>query len=293
MNGYDLSKNWFDFCFENPEKINTNHSALYFFILSHSNRLGWKPKFGLPTTMTMEAIGIKSYNTYIKSFNDLNSFGFIEVLEKSKNQYSSNIIALSKFDKATNKALDKATIKHTTKQHQKQGESTQQSNDSIDIPIYNDTNSPINEFNNNILFEEEKEKDLPPKGESFNFSNLLKKYNEIFERKCTVISLKTEKQLKTTLKRFSQEQIIDAMNNVKSDSWHNEQNYTHATLEFFSRADKVEKWAFVTKNSNNGTQQSIPSATSTPRKLTIDERLMEGHRKFSEYLDEQVNSDQT
>lgn len=46
------------------------------------------------------------------------------MIEKSKNQYSSNIIALSFFnkapDKAPNNALDKALIKHTTKQ----GEST-------------------------------------------------------------------------------------------------------------------------------------------------------------------------
>jgi hypothetical protein len=38
------------------------------------------------------------------------------LIEKSKNQYSSNIIALSNFNKATDKALDKAMIKHATKQ---------------------------------------------------------------------------------------------------------------------------------------------------------------------------------
>lgn len=49
MNGYELSRKWFDWCFENPEKINPNHSAMYFFIIEHCNRLGWKDKFGLPT----------------------------------------------------------------------------------------------------------------------------------------------------------------------------------------------------------------------------------------------------
>jgi hypothetical protein len=130
---YDLMKDWFDFCFENPEQINPNHSALYFFILSHSNRLGWKPKIGLPTTMAKEAVGIKSYNTYIKTLNELIGFGFIKLLEKSKNQWSSNIIAISKFDKALNKALDKATLKHVTKQ----SESTIQSTSSIIIPSTN------------------------------------------------------------------------------------------------------------------------------------------------------------
>ena len=116
MNGYELSRKWFDWCFENPERISPNHTALYFFVIEHCNRLGWKAKFGLPTTMVKEAIGIRSYNTYINTLNDLVDFGFVVMIEKSKNQYSSNIVALSNFDKAHDKALDKALIKHTTKQ---------------------------------------------------------------------------------------------------------------------------------------------------------------------------------
>lgn len=137
MNGYELSRAWFDWCFDNPEKISPNHTALYFFCIEHCNRMGWKEKFGLPTTMAKEAIGIRSYNTYINTLNDLVIFGFIKLIEKSKNQYSSNIIALSKFNKAPDKALDKASIKHVTKQ----SESTQQSNSSIDKQL---TTEPIN-----------------------------------------------------------------------------------------------------------------------------------------------------
>ena len=109
---------------------------MYFFAIEHCNRLGWKEKFGFPTTMVMDAISIKSYNTFIKTLNDLIDYGFIKMVEKSKNQYSSNIIALSKICKADNKALDKAITKHGTKQLK----STVQSNDSIDIQVYNDTN---------------------------------------------------------------------------------------------------------------------------------------------------------
>jgi len=125
MNDYfKLLRDFWDFTFDNPEKIKANHCALYCFIVEHCNRLGWKPKFGLPTTMAKDAIGIRSYNTYIETLEDLISFGFIELVEKSRNQYSSNIIALSNFDKATTKALNKALIKHSTKQGIKQGEST-------------------------------------------------------------------------------------------------------------------------------------------------------------------------
>jgi len=133
MNGYELSRKWFDWSFENPEKISPNHSALYFFAIEHCNRLGWREKFGFPTEMAKDAIGIKSYTTYIKTLNDLVDWGFIKMVEKSKNQYSSNIIALTNFDKALVKALDKAIVKHVIKQV----ESTCESIVSIDKQINN------------------------------------------------------------------------------------------------------------------------------------------------------------
>lgn len=128
MNGYSISRSWWDFAFANPEKVKPIHAALLFFAVEHCNRLGWKEKFGLPSSMAMEAIGVHSYNTYISAFNNLCEWGFFELVQKSKNQYSSNIIALSKFDEALDKALDKALTKHATKQ----SESTIQSIDSID-----------------------------------------------------------------------------------------------------------------------------------------------------------------
>jgi len=134
--GYELSRSWFDFCFENPDRIKPIHTALYFFAIEHCNRLGWKEKFGLPTEMTKDAIGVKSWHTYIKAFNDLIEWEFFILIERSKNQYSSNIIALSKNNEALDKAYDEALTKHVSK-HQR---STHQSNDSIDKPI---TKEPI------------------------------------------------------------------------------------------------------------------------------------------------------
>lgn len=115
LNGYDMSRNFFDWCYENPDKINPTHIALYFFIIEHCNRLGWKDKFGLPTQMAMDAIGIKNWRTYKKAFDDLVEFGFIEVVQKSKNQYSANVIAIVKNTKANTKAYTKALQKHIQK----------------------------------------------------------------------------------------------------------------------------------------------------------------------------------
>jgi hypothetical protein len=128
MNGYELSRNWFDWSFENPELITPTHTAIYFFAIEHCNRLGWKDKFGFPTQMAMDAIGVKKHQTFTKHFTDLVEWGFIGLVQKSKNQYSANIISLKSAMPKNGKALDKAMIKHGAKQSQ----STGQSMDSID-----------------------------------------------------------------------------------------------------------------------------------------------------------------
>ena len=116
LTGYELSRNWFDWCFENPDLISPNHTALYFFSIEHWNRLGQKEKFGLPTQMCMDAIGISNWRTFSKTCNNLVDWGFFKLISKSKNQYSATVIAIVKNTKANTKALTKATQKHLQKQ---------------------------------------------------------------------------------------------------------------------------------------------------------------------------------
>ncbi len=148
MTGYELSRSFWDFSFENPEIISPYHSAIFFFAIEHCNRLGWKEKFGFPTSMVMDATGIKSYRKYKSSFDDLCKWDFFKVIELSKNQYSSNIISLNApasqakaQAKAQVKALDKAMIKHATKQRESTVQSTSESIDSINKHI---TLEPLN-----------------------------------------------------------------------------------------------------------------------------------------------------
>ncbi|TDQ27673.1 hypothetical protein [Tenacibaculum caenipelagi] len=140
MNSYELSRQWFDFSFENPELIRPIHTAIYFFAIEQCNRLGWKEKFGLPSHMVMEAIGVKNWKTYKKGLTDLVNWGFIDMIEESKNQHTSNIVAIVNNTKATTKALDKATSIQSIKQSQ----STLQGTVSINKPINHITNKPIN-----------------------------------------------------------------------------------------------------------------------------------------------------
>ena len=113
MNGYNLLRAWYNFKFDNPSKAKAIHSDMYCYLIDLWNRLGQKSEFGLPTSVTMEALGIGSYNTYKKTLNDLIEFGFIMLVVESKNQHQSKIVALSNIDKATDKPLDKAHIKAT------------------------------------------------------------------------------------------------------------------------------------------------------------------------------------
>ena len=145
MNGYELSRNWFDFAFDNPHSVNPTMGILYFYIIEYCNRMGWKNSFSFPSNIAMDAIGVRSYNTYIKALNELENLGFIKILERSKNQYTSNIIALVALSNF-NKALDKALTKHDTKQRESTIQSTIQSTSSIIKQI---NNKQINNNNNN------------------------------------------------------------------------------------------------------------------------------------------------
>lgn len=117
MNGYNLLRDWYNYKFSHPSKVKAIHSDMYCYLIDLWNRLGQKDEFGLPTQVTMEALGIGSYNTYKKTFDDLIEFGFVKLIADSKNQHQSRIVALSKNDKASDeapdKALDKAHIKAT------------------------------------------------------------------------------------------------------------------------------------------------------------------------------------
>jgi len=201
MNSYELSRKFVDFSFENPSKIKPNHYALYFFSIEHCNRLGWKKEFGLPTTMTMEAIGIRSYNTYSKTFNDLVDFGFFNLIERSSNQYSANIIGLSNFNKALDKALDKAFIKHGTKQ----SESTEQSIDSINKPINNKQETSVHTHESFLIWFKECRKFI---GLEYNVKKLSA----------------WDKQLFNELKEYTTGDFKKAFKNFSSDKYYLDNN---------------------------------------------------------------------
>lgn len=121
MNGYELSRKWFDFAFENNSKITPNHGILFFWLIEINNRLGWAKEFQITAIECMQGMGISknSYKTYKRCLDDLVEWGFIILIKKSINQYQCNIIAMGLKPKAHTeaqpKALTKALLKHIPK----------------------------------------------------------------------------------------------------------------------------------------------------------------------------------
>jgi phage terminase small subunit len=114
MNGYELSRVWFAYTYNHPDKFSPIDTALYFWIIEVFNRARWSEKIYLPSGQAMQHIGCKSYKAYINSFNKLEAEGFIKVVERSKNQYTANIIALVSNAKALTEASTKATTNAST-----------------------------------------------------------------------------------------------------------------------------------------------------------------------------------
>lgn len=225
MDIFKLYRAFWDFCFEHPEKIKPNDVAIYSFAIEHCNRLGWKEKFGFPTSMVLEAVGIKSYSVYKKHFDNLVKLGFFEVVEYSRNQYSANIIALKENYKAPNKAhdkaLDKALIKHGSKQLSKQLSKQVESKCSV-LKQYNKeqynkltkNHIEVKAFLETIGIDENKDTD---KLETF-----LSLWKETSFSQIRTLSQTRKSKILKRLETFSCDEIFNALKNqesLKDQSW--------------------------------------------------------------------------
>jgi len=180
MNGYDLTRQWFDFAFEKPE-CKVQHTAIYCWIVELNNRMGWKEQFGLPSQATIEGLSIGDKRTYLNALRDIAEWGFIEIVQEAKNQFQSCIIKIChrEITPASTPALDTALSRQNT--------DTTHSRTPIDKPLNNETNKQINKVGEifNPPLEEKKEKG-PPKvqlkgSNDFNPLNVDLPFGELFK----------------------------------------------------------------------------------------------------------------
>ena len=92
-------------------------------------------------------------------------------------------------------------------------------------------------------------------------------FNGVFNKRSRVVSKRVLNKYKELLKHYTEEEIKQSMEMAKSDDFHKESGYKYCTIEYFSRAEQIDKWLnvqpaqkknsfiqpkFHTKDSRNG-----------------------------------------
>lgn len=94
ISGYELTRKWFDFAFENRE-AKCVHTAIYMWAIELNNRLKWKEEFGFPSDDAMSRLSIGNRNTYFSALKELALWGFITIVSESKNRHTATVISLN------------------------------------------------------------------------------------------------------------------------------------------------------------------------------------------------------
>lgn len=81
---------------------------------------------------------------------------------------------------------------------------------------------------------------------NIDFVKLLGFFNTVTGKKSKVVPKKAKEQINARLKEgFTKEDIASAIKNCFADKYHIETNHKHLTLEFITRADKLEKYSSI------------------------------------------------
>ncbi len=241
MKIHTLIKAWFDFSFESSE-VRPIHHSLYFWMLELNNRLVWIEEYDIPTDAAMEVLGVKNYKTYISAFERLEEWGFIKVIQRSKNQYTSNRIALVKNTKALPKALSKALPKAVIKQSQSTAQSImaeKEEEQTEQTPTITTVDQPQESADDGFDWSQvPADRDLPAFGQVRRHyeSELGYSWTEQTRRSCDSLLLRIQRYLKTQrqcsigeITEDEQYEFYLAM--VQSDNWHVKNNLSLSTLD--------------------------------------------------------------
>jgi len=256
MNSYALSRQWFDFAFENPDKITVTQGALYFWLIEVNNRNGWAERFAFNTEDACMAVGVNNRKTIWKALNELNVLGFVVIVFKSMHRHKPSVISLPITQHKLNGSLDKSlnyqskertstgTVSGLVREQyaDQYGNSKRTSKGTVsghsNKQLNNETNKPLNLqtfkpslFNSN----EFQEGELENGGLELEF---LKLFNELTGRKIRGFSDKAKRQLtKLKNKKFTPADFKTAITNGYDNSrtWDNPSLFTP---EYITREEK-------------------------------------------------------
>jgi len=81
---------------------------------------------------------------------------------------------------------------------------------------------------------------------SVDWARLLEQFNDITGKESKVVNNQVKAKIISRLKEgYTKQDLIDAIKNCFEDPYHKETNHKYLTLEFISRADKMEKYATI------------------------------------------------
>lgn len=84
---------WFLNHIRTKPQVKHYHVALFWWITEKANQSYWADSFYFPTEEAMISSGFSNWRTYSKTLLDLEKFKIIEIIEKSKNQFTPCIIS--------------------------------------------------------------------------------------------------------------------------------------------------------------------------------------------------------
>jgi uncharacterized phage protein (TIGR02220 family) len=95
------------------------------------------------------------------------------------------------------------------------------------------------------LREEKKREDIN-NNLKVDWDRLLEQFNKITGKSSKVINNQVKVKILARLKEgYTKQDLIDAIRNCYEDPYHKETNHKYLTLEFISRADKMEKYSTI------------------------------------------------
>lgn len=123
---------------------------------------------------------------------------------------------------------------------------------SLGIRKPNKCNKKDNNNTQTILKDSKEDK---TKEKEINWDELLSFFNKATNKKCRVVPKAVKSSFNARLSEgFTKEDIATAIKNCSKDSWHIDTEYKFLTLEFISRADKLDKFCNIAKHENQTTQ---------------------------------------
>lgn len=268
-NGYDLSRRWFDFAFENTAKVTSGHTALFMWLCEINNRLGWVAEFQITAGECMAGMSCKSYKTYKKALDDLILFGFVKMVKQSVNQYQCNIIGLVNNTEASTKALDKALLRHLPKHLPKQVHSTYQSTSHIHKQETRNQ-EPLNqkpetiptevghEYHSPKITEDEEKKKVAEKKKSADemYPAFLALVNKYTGRKFRESDKSRSNFRARVLSGFTLHDFETALKNVIAIEYHQSNGFRYITPEFITREEKLQMYSVPTNQKSQVSDNS-------------------------------------